>query len=87
MKKICALVLTLCLALACLSMAAAEDKTYHVGVLQLVQHVALDAATQGFQDALTEKLGDKIVIDVKTRPARASTAPQLPMTLWLPIWT
>ncbi|MBQ9325364.1 MAG: ABC transporter substrate-binding protein [Clostridia bacterium] len=65
MKKICALVLTLCLALACLSMAAAEDKTYHVGVLQLVQHVALDAATQGFQDALTEKLGDKIVIDVK----------------------
>lgn len=41
----------------------AAEKTYNVGILQLVQHVALDAATQGFKDALTEKLGDKVVFD------------------------
>ncbi len=36
---------------------------YHVGICQLVQHEALDAATQGFRDALTEKLGDQVVFD------------------------
>lgn len=36
------------------------DKTYTVGICQLVQHEALDAATQGFKDALTDKLGDKV---------------------------
>ena len=44
-------------------MASAEEKTYHVGILQLVQHEALDAATKGFRDALTVKLGDKVVFD------------------------
>jgi len=39
------------------------DVTYTVGICQLVQHVALDAATEGFKDALTEKLGDKVVFD------------------------
>ena len=40
--------------------ASSEAKTYSVGIVQLMQHVALDQATQGFQDALTEKLGDKV---------------------------
>ncbi len=35
-------------------------KTYVVGISQLVQHEALDAATQGFKDALTEALGDAV---------------------------
>ena len=39
------------------------DKTYTVGICQLVQHPALDAATQGFKDALTEKLGHKVTFD------------------------
>ena len=34
--------------------ASADGKTYTVGVCQLVQHEALDAATQGFCDALTD---------------------------------
>ena len=38
-------------------------KTYTVGICQLVQHVALDAATQGFKDALTAKLGDAVKFD------------------------
>ena len=40
---------------------AVEGEVYTVGICQLVQHVALDAATQGFKDALTEALGDKVV--------------------------
>ena len=63
MKKVFALVLALCLVLC--SSAVAEDKVYNIGVLQLVQHEALDAATQGFVDALKDKLGDKVSIDVK----------------------
>ena len=38
--------------------AEESDKTYTVGICQLVQHEALDAATQGFKDALTDALGD-----------------------------
>ena len=33
---------------------SAKAGSYKVGVVQLVQHVALDAATKGFQDKLTE---------------------------------
>ena len=36
------------------------DKTYTVGICQLVQHDALDAATEGFKAAMTEALGDKV---------------------------
>ncbi len=43
--------------------AAEEDTTYTVGIIQLVPHVALDAATKGFRDALSEKLGDKVIFD------------------------
>lgn len=38
--------------------AAEAGTVYKVGICQLVQHDALDAATQGFKDALTEKLGE-----------------------------
>ena len=44
---------------ACSSEPAAKD-AYKVGICQLVQHEALDAATEGFKAALTEKLGDKV---------------------------
>lgn len=37
---------------------AGTGTVYKVGICQLVQHDALDAATQGFKDALTEKLGE-----------------------------
>ena len=43
----------------------AENATYQVGVCQLAQHPALDAATQGFVDALKEALGDDVKIDVQ----------------------
>ncbi len=42
-----------------------SGETFTVGICQLVQHVALDAATQGFQDALSDKLGDAVTFDVQ----------------------
>ena len=42
-----------------------DGQTYTVGIIQQMQHVALDSATQGFQDALTELLGDAVTIDYK----------------------
>lgn len=48
---------------ACTNNANNGEKVYKVGICQLTQHEALDAATKGFRDALTEKLGDKVVFD------------------------
>lgn len=42
---------------------ASEGDTYTVGIIQLVEHQALDAATEGFETALTDKLGDKVTFD------------------------
>ena len=52
---------------------AAEDTVYEIGILQLVQHEALGQATQGFEDALTELLGeDHVVFDLQN--AQGDTA-------------
>ena len=40
------------------SAAADNNKVYQVAIIQLVTHDALDAATQGFQDALVAELGE-----------------------------
>lgn len=71
MKKIIAL---LCAVLMLLSLAACGQKTddggsddnnvsekYVIGICQLVQHDALDAATQGFKDAIIAELGEDAV--------------------------
>lgn len=39
-----------------------NDGPYKVGICQLVAHDALDAATKGFRDALTEELGEENVV-------------------------
>ena len=62
MKKIVSILMVLAMVLsmaACSSEPAADD-AYTVGICQLVQHEALDAATLGFKEALQEKLGDKV---------------------------
>ena len=41
--------------------SAADGDTYTIGICQLVQHVALDAATQGFKDEVTKELGEDAV--------------------------
>ena len=73
MKKLLALILTLViLATACLAFTSCTDnggngnKKFKVGVCQLVQHPALDQATQGFVDALKAELGEENVeIDIQ----------------------
>lgn len=62
MKKFIAILcaLMLIVSLAACGESAPKEKTYTVGICQLVQHPALDAATEGFKAALTEKLGDKV---------------------------
>ena len=51
----------------------AASGTYTVGIIQLVQHDALDAATQGFQDALKEALGDAVVFDYQNAQGDSAT--------------
>lgn len=52
---------------------AEESQTYNVGICQLVQHVALDAATEGFKDALTDKLGDAVTFDEQNAQGDSNT--------------
>lgn len=53
--------------------AESGDATYTVGICQLMQHEALDAATQGFKDALTEALGDAVVFDEQNAQGDSNT--------------
>ena len=53
--------------------SSAEGATYKVGICQLVQHPALDAATQGFKDALTEQLGDAVTFEEKNAQGDSNT--------------
>lgn len=87
MKKITAIILTLILTLsmtACGSGAPAPDtpaeapadsgeKIFNVGICQLAQHPALDAATQGFTDALKEGLGDRVNISLQNASGDSAT--------------
>lgn len=78
MKKVLSLLLAMLMMLAlvsCGDSAADEDKVYEIGICQLVQHPALDEATKGFKDALTEKLGDKVNLTSRTLPVKPQTAP------------
>ena len=77
MKKIIAVLLAVLMLVglsACGASAPADDGKYVVGVVQLVPHVALDAATQGFQDKLIELLGEEnVTIDVKVAAGDSAT--------------
>ncbi|MDO5415676.1 MAG: ABC transporter substrate-binding protein [Lachnospiraceae bacterium] len=53
--------------------AEKTDETYTVGICQLVQHDALDAATKGFRDAITEALGDAVTFDEQNAQGDSNT--------------
>lgn len=42
------------------------DATYKVAICQLLEHVALDAASEGFTDALKDLLGDNVTVDLQS---------------------
>lgn len=52
---------------------SADDGTYNIGICQLVQHPALDAATDGFMASLTEKMGDKVSFDEQNASGDSAT--------------
>jgi len=73
MKKTLSVLVAVALALCLCGLASAEGTTYRIGICQLVQHVALDAATQGFQDALKEKLGESVTFDLQNASGDTNT--------------
>ncbi len=61
-RRFLTLVLALTLVASLLSLTACNDKKkYLIGISQLVTHPALDAATQGFKDAVIAGLGEENV--------------------------
>ena len=71
MKK--ALGILAALAVLVCGMTGAMAEPFRVGICQLVTHDALDAATQGFIDALTEELGDAVTFDVQNAAGDSNT--------------
>ena len=43
-----------------------DEKVFQIGIVQLAEHPALDEATRGFKEFLTEKLGDKVQFNVQS---------------------
>ena len=81
MKKLTALLLAVLMLVsltACGGGSDNKDAKYTVGVAQLVPHVALDAATQGFVDRLTEILGEENV-DIQVEIAAGDSATCAPI--------
>ncbi len=64
-KKIFCLVLAMILALGTIALTSCGKAKYNVGVVQLVAHPALDAATEGFKQALIDEFGEDVSIDVQ----------------------
>ncbi len=64
MKRIAALLLAalMILSLAACNNTQADDGKYVIGICQIQPHMALDAATQGFKDALIAELGAENVV-------------------------
>lgn len=72
-KKMLVLGLSLTLASGMMTGCGKEKSEYTIGICQSVQHPALDQATQGFQDALTELLGDKVSFEVENAQGDSAT--------------
>ncbi|MBQ8610734.1 MAG: ABC transporter substrate-binding protein [Oscillospiraceae bacterium] len=74
MKKVIALICTLVLALSLVACGTGSSDGYTIGICQLVTHDALDAATQGFMDAVTEALGEEnVVFDLQNAAGDSNT--------------
>lgn len=77
LKKVLALALGAALTVTSLTACGSGPKKssakYNIGICQLVQHEALDAATKGFEDALKEKLGDDVKFDEQNAQGDSAT--------------
>ena len=74
LKKLLAVASVAAMTLSLCACGGKKDDTYTVGICQLVQHEALDAATKGFKDALVEEFGeDGIKFDEQNAQGDANT--------------
>ena len=75
-KRVFSLLLVMMTTVALLLSLAScgKNKVYTVGICQLVRHEALDAATQGFKDALEKALGSENVTFIEQNAQNDSTA-------------
>ncbi len=71
MKKILLFCLVLIISLSLFASGSTEKAKYKVGICQLVQHPALDSATEGFIDALKASLGDDVSIETQNASGEA----------------
>ena len=53
--------------------AASNGEKFTVGICQLVEHAALDAATQGFEDALSAEFGENVTFDFQNAQNDSAT--------------
>lgn len=75
-KRVFSLLLVMMTTVALLLSLAScgKNKVYTVGICQLVRHEALDAATQGFKDALEKALGSENVTFIEQNAQNDSNA-------------
>ncbi|MBO5372896.1 MAG: ABC transporter substrate-binding protein [Lachnospiraceae bacterium] len=71
MKKVLSAIVVASMAMS-FTACGGDSDVYRVGICQQLEHEALDAATKGFQDALTEKLGDKVEFDLQNAQGEAT---------------
>lgn len=72
-KKVLALGLSAVLVGSVFAGCSAQDSKYKIGIIQSQQHAALDEATRGFQDAVTQALGAENV-EIRLQNASGDSA-------------
>ena len=80
MKKIVALLLSLCLLLTASAAFAEEGKTYRIGIIQFAEHGSLDNCRQGFIEGLAEEgfvEGQNVTFDIQNAQADTATTAQI----------
>ncbi len=78
MKKILSVLLAVALCASCFLLTACSGESdngkYKIGIVQLVEHPALDAATEGFMQAIIDELGeDAVDFDLQNAQNDANT--------------
>ena len=74
MKKIFAIIMAVLLLFSMTACGTKDDGKYTIGIVQLAPHVALDAATQGFMDAVKEALGEEnVTFDLQNAAGESTT--------------
>ena len=85
LKKVLAIVLAAVLVCGvCAGCGGAKDDgKYKIGIVQLTEHPALDAATQGFKQAIIDELGeDAVEFDYQSGQNDQTPAQQLQISLF-----